>query len=135
MNIYMKNYKKLNQVLTQCFGDDLSTGNHISLESAGFMDLVVEVIGDDLISLSHYYELNGDLMADPDMVIRLYPEQQTCEALSFQNDSLGVYQKVYVDEKHYYPRLKRELNSFLSLWLTNIEEQGYLNNHKKGVTA
>ena len=44
------------------------------------------------------------------------------EALTFQNDYLGVYQEVYPEPGKFNPKLKKELNNFLSDWLQNIIE-------------
>jgi hypothetical protein len=48
------------------------------------------------------------------------------EALTFQNDYLGIYQEVYPEPGKYYPKLKKELNEFLNEWLQNIIESGYV---------
>jgi uncharacterized protein YqiB (DUF1249 family) len=65
-------------------------------------------------------------MADPDMEIQIFPAQKAAEALTFQNDYLGLYQQVYPEPGKYYPKLKKELNAFLNDWLKNmIEVQKY----------
>lgn len=76
------------------------------------------------IALAHYYEQNGDLVPDPDMSVRLYPQHQMAEALTFQNSL--VYTEVYavVDGKRMvYPRAKASLNRFLLGWVRNIRWQ------------
>jgi hypothetical protein len=54
----------------------------------GFMDLNLDLLSrnDEIITvaLSHYYEQNGDLIPDPDMVIRIDTKIETVEALTFQ---------------------------------------------------
>lgn len=92
------------------------------------MDLNLDVLHkqDDLmiIALSHYYQNhNGDMIPDPDMEIRVDRSYEFIEALAYQ-DSFG-YQRVYQNENHYYPRLKKSLNSFLSQWLKNCLDQGH----------
>lgn len=128
MKKYTDNYKNVAAILVDCFGsvDLIEVGGHKKLKSEGFMDLVVEVVGENIISLAHYYEQNGDLMADPEMEIRIYPELQMPEALTFRNDGVGIYHEVYVGANHFYPKLKKDLNEFLSMWLENIREQGFL---------
>ena len=95
-----------------------------------FMPLVVEKIMDlpgfsAVYSLAHYGELNGDLMADPEMTFgeldgEFYP-------LSFRNDYLGFYQEVMSYQDGQEPavdeRLQKELTEFAALWLRNIKEQ------------
>lgn len=62
----------------------------------------------------------------PDMEIQIFPAQKMAEALTFQNDYLGIYQEVYPEPGKYYPKLKKELNTFLNDWLRNmIEVQKY----------
>jgi len=72
-----------------------------------------------IIGMGHNYRQNGDVMADPDMEIRIFPNTQMAEALTFQLDSLGIYQRVYQDNKVDIS-LKKDLNSFLDKWLTKI---------------
>jgi uncharacterized protein YqiB (DUF1249 family) len=64
-------------------------------------------------------------MADPDMELRINTEGHMAEALSYQNDYMGVYQVVYPEPRKYYPRLKKELNEFLNDWLKNMLEVKY----------
>lgn len=93
--------------------------------SPGLMDLHVDKLFNDIISLAHNGIQNGDVMADPDMQIQIYPTSKSAEALTFQNDYVGLYQEVYPEPGKYIPKLKRELNQFLNDWLKNMIEQGY----------
>lgn len=92
------------------------------LKSSGFMDLVIERLGDNHYSLSHYCEQNGDLVPDPDMEIRVFPDMRTAEALTYQ-DGFG-FRRVYEDGK-IDAAAKKELNAFLEQWLANLIEQGF----------
>jgi len=50
------------------------------------------------------------------------------EALTFQQDNMGIYQQVYLEDGRYViPKLKNELNDFLNYWLKNLIEQGFCN--------
>src|SRR5690349_5579060 len=67
----MKNVK----AIIDLFGG-LASFRHVRLECKGFMPLVVEAIGPGprglpMVSVAHYYEQNGDLMKDPDMVFEV----------------------------------------------------------------
>ena len=135
--IYERIYKALDRLLPGgvegfCSADD----GYAKLKAEGFMDLNIDVLnykeeghkGTFRISMAHNFVQNGDLMADPDMEIRLYHGHQMAEALTYQQDSLGIYQEVYTtrDRKPAYsPRLKRDLNNFLEQWLKNIKAQGH----------
>ncbi|MFZ2587975.1 MAG: DUF1249 domain-containing protein [Alphaproteobacteria bacterium] len=76
------------------------------------------------IALAHYYEQNGDLVPDPDMQVRLFPQQKMAEALTFQNSL--VYTEVYpiIDGKRMVRlNAKVDLNKFLEGWVRNIRRQ------------
>lgn len=120
--IYSKLLKLIPELETFQIGDDLKS------KVDNFMDLNLDVLMKDesstRIALSHYYESNGDLVADPDMEIRVYFRSKMAEALTYQ-DTFG-YQRVYLEEQRFYPDLKKKLNIFLNGWLGNCLEQGHL---------
>lgn len=93
------------------------------------LDLLFEEDGKYTIAMAHNYIQNGDVMADPDMEIRIIPSMKMAEALSFRQDGgIPINQHVYeeVDGKTMvYPMIKKELNTFLSGWLLNIKNQGF----------
>lgn len=64
-------------------------------------------------------------MADPDMEIRIYPDLKAVEALTYQQDGLGIYQVVFPEPGKVYPKVKKELNIFLNRWLSNLIDQGF----------
>jgi len=79
-----------------------------------------------MFSAAHYYEQNGDLMKDPDMVfIRAEDEYYPLE---FQQDNLGLYQCTVrwnsdgqvesVNQK-----LQQSLANFTGEWMSNIRQQ------------
>ncbi|MFA5801549.1 MAG: DUF1249 domain-containing protein [Thermoleophilia bacterium] len=116
-------YKKLEKLL----GDLHQIPAYMKLEAHGFMDLGVDKLyGDEesvTIALSHYYKQNGDMVPDPDMEVRIYPERKMAEALTYQ-DSFG-YRVVYPKPGFVNPKAKREMNVFLNQWLSNILAQGH----------
>ena len=83
------------------------------------------------IAIAHNYIQNGDVMADPDMEIRIYSEIKYAEALTYQLDGLGIFQRVYPEPGKVCPRIKRELNQFLNQWLKNCIDQGHTFNKQK----
>jgi hypothetical protein len=134
---YLDTYHKLQRFLPSGWQEDPGMIEAYKLYSDGFMPLSIEFLGRDsfhdnrvLISLCHYYEQNGDLMRDPDIVISVStnPAWPVAEAMSYQQDGLGVYQEVYItkgDKKLVSPKLKKELNKFLLQWLRNLKNQGF----------
>ena len=97
----------------------------------GLMDLNYDFIthdknGHPIIALSHYFKQNGDMVADPDMQIRLIPEMEIAEAMTYQ-DQFG-FKQVYSEQdgkSFVNRRYRNELNRFLNTWLTNIIHQGH----------
>ena len=88
------------------------------------MDLCLDYLGTDeqgyIIAMAHNYIQNGDVMADPDMKIRIIPEMRSIEALTFQQDNIGAYRKVYPEPDKVDIKAKQELNAFLQTWLSNL---------------
>ena len=128
--IYTENYKKLLKIIPTI--KDMSSGDYMKLKSEGFMDLSIDILSSDedvmIFSMAHNFIQNGDVMADPDMEIKLFKKAEAIEALTFQNSSLGIYQEVYgtVDgKKMVRNKLKIQLNRFLRTWLINLNNQGF----------
>jgi uncharacterized protein YqiB (DUF1249 family) len=94
--------------------------SYMRFASSGLMDLHVDRLLATRLSVAHNGILNGDVMADPDMEILIYPERQEAEGVTFQNDYLGMYQDATDDKK-----MRSELNVFLHDWLTNILNAEY----------
>lgn len=92
---------------------------------AGFMPLTIEQVGDNFIAISHYYEQNGDAMADPDMEFAYDNDRKTLQARTYQQDALPRYDEVYGDDG-YNEELEEELNLFAHEWFQTIEKQGYV---------
>ncbi len=100
--------------------------SYMRFTSEGLMDLHVDNLLNNTISLAHNGKQNGDVMADPDVQVQIHPQTKSAEALTFQNDYLGIYQEVYPEPGKYRPKLKEDLNEFLNDWLkTIIEVQQY----------
>jgi hypothetical protein len=91
----------------------------------GYMPLNIDYLGNNVIALAHNFIQNGDVMADPDMEIRIDPDMGIVEALTYQLDSLGIFQRVYPEPGKVCLKLRRDLNQFLGQWLKNLEMQGF----------
>jgi hypothetical protein len=110
--------------------------------SSGFMRLCIEFVGTGprglpLVSVAHYFEQEGDLMADPDLVFEVNPDDdgplswKTGEwgPVSFTHHSTGTYQEaVFVQDGKVMvaPRLVASLKSFARTWDRNLKVQGYV---------
>jgi len=123
-------------------GKDALASRPIRIESpsAGLMRLCIEAIGTGpngfpLVSVAHYYEQNGDLVADPEMTFEVAPGIKADRELelypvTFEMPGMGVYRqatwadaagKVWVNTRE-----KAEQASFARLWDRNIRAQGFV---------
>ena len=98
-------------------------------EVRAFMDLHLDVLrrmGNAChIALAHYYRQNGDSIPDPDMEILVDFSEQTAIATSFQ-DSFCYREAAPRDISPEAVRIRRDLNTFLAQWLSNLREQGHV---------
>lgn len=117
--IYDRIYKKLEQL------GILEIEQYGKKIVEGFMPLSVDKLGKNRYAIAHNFIQNGDVMADPDMEIRVDRENRVAEALTFQQDSVGMYQTVYPQPEKVDMKAKKELNEFLDQWLTNLINQGF----------
>jgi hypothetical protein len=92
----------------------------MKFSSEGLMDLNVDRLTQNMIAVAHNGIQNGEVMADPDVQIMIYPESKSSEGITFQNDYLGIHQEVYSEDEKCNERLKREISIFLDDWLSNI---------------
>ncbi len=122
---------KMIKVLTE-LGVDFASKEHKSyrFKADGMMDLSVEtwLQNDGMhLSVAHYGEQNGDLMADPEMEFLVGGGE--IGPISFRNDYLGLMQYArWRDEKGkemLKPALIVELRAFARKWAENIHSQRY----------
>jgi hypothetical protein len=122
-NLMHENYLKLKKIAEGMLNDRYT---YMKLQAPGFMDFVIEKIWNNRISLSHYYEQNGDLMADPDVELIVDSNDETIKAATFQQDNLAIYQRAYDGDTLVDDYLANELNHFVGQWLDNIQMQGHI---------
>ena len=114
---------------------------HIAIDNPSYMRLVIEGIGcspdgRQLVSVAHYYEQNGDLMRDPEMVFLVdlehakFKGQDGWFPVSFQQDGgFALYQEALIFDGSRVlkrPKLFKDLKSFARTWNKNIGEQGFV---------
>ena len=120
-----QNYKRLKQLIPDL--DTLPSNCYRKSKSNGFMDLSFEILsrGADQFNcaMAHYFEMNGDLVPDPDMEIRVIPSMKIIEALTYQ-DQFG-FRAAYPEQGKVDLGAKKELNQFLGQWLKNLIAQGH----------
>lgn len=124
-DIHARMFHKLLDVIPDLFTIEESGKSKVD----GFMDLNLDILHRRpdriIIALSHYYKHpSGDMIADPDIKIAVYPQREIAEALAYQD--IYCYRRVYGEDGATVDvRAKRELNMFLNQWLTNLIQQGH----------
>lgn len=124
-DIHARMFHKLLDVIP----DLLTIGESGKSKVDGFMDLNLDILHRRpdriIIALSHYYKHpSGDMIADPDMEIAVYPQRETAAALAYQD--IWGYRRIHGDDETAVDvKAKRELNWFLNQWLTNLIQQGH----------
>jgi len=132
----MKNCPKMKEAITQLahkHGVDLAAvGAHFRLDMPGYERLCVETISAHQVSVAHYYEMNGDLVPDPDIVFFISKEG-AWSAISI-TDAFGQWRS-YVklsDEGQsvafYDQRGQADLADFAEIWAQNLKDQKWLEN-------
>lgn len=128
LNVMKENFIYLNYLFQGELLEFISeVSHHRKFSAPDFMDLVVEVIDQDgsnnrVLSMTHYFEQNGDLVPDPVMTFLVF-DSGIIFALSYQDQF--SYQEIYTKSGSVNMKLMKELNLFLNTWLTNIEQQGF----------
>lgn len=144
-NVYEMNYARLEALLGEP-PEGIEPEKVYRFQAETYLDLVIEKLapcptqGATLISIAHYVERGGDLCQDPEMVLRVFPPGEggfqelapstnsklgRVEALLFQRVDPPLFRAVYPVPGRFSPRLKRELNAFLAMWLRNLKTQGH----------
>ena len=93
---------------------------YVKFGTPNYMDLNIEIIGDDRLAMAHNYVLNGDVMADPDVEFTVDKQNRMLYPQTYQQDSLQYFERVDGDSTR-----ARELNHFMHEWLTNVVDQKY----------
>ena len=137
MNIYERNFSRLVKLNIINEKGELQFKEAFKIKRKGLMSLNLDFLRSDekgsyVIAIAHNYEQHGDIMADPDMEIKVFPEVHMIEALTYQQDNMNIYQVVYPEPGKVNPRAKKELNGFLETWLKNLIDQGFKLQQEKG---
>lgn len=106
-----------------------AVGESVKLQVGSYMPLVVERIRPDGISVAHYYEQNGDLMADPEMTFWLGVDGRYY-ATGFRNDGIAqnrtsVYFYGGAQPVKFHKREQAGQSSFAGIWMQNLRSQGF----------
>ena len=121
--------------LAEKHGLDLTAQEaRLRLDMEGFDRLVVEKIGTHLVSVGHYYEQRGDLVADPETVFFISDTGWVPTEITQVLGGHRIYSIVAdggQDVAVIDPRRQADLASFAEMWARNIESQGWLEDAEK----
>lgn len=96
---------------------------HVRFDLAGYQRLVIERHG-HCISVAHYFEQNGDLIADPEVEFHhpTWTPTAITQAFGLRREKFSERSgSTWID-----PRFHREVSAFLSLWARNLRAQGWI---------
>lgn len=116
-SIERRNYELFEKIASPLL---TNSAYYIKYGTSNYMDLNIEVIGDDRLAMAHNYVLNGDVMADPDVEFTVDKKNRMLYPQTYQQDSLQYFERVDGDSTR-----ARELNHFMHEWLTNVVDQKY----------
>ena len=130
----------LNEEATEIFNKLISLAHsnegYIKIENnTDFMAVCIERLDETMFgvhravnySIAHYVELNGDLMADPEMTFVFLPDLKMVYPSSFKNDYAGVYKEsLFKNDEGVWKIWKEEQEDealFCEDWFNNIQGQ------------
>ena len=110
----MNAVKKILAAMGYQTAQEMSVEDSVTIEVPEMMDLVIEKISENRLSVAHYYTQNGDLMSDPEIVFRIdggrwIPVRYTQHPFIEQHNENGL-----------------DLSGFLKQWNRNLTAQGYV---------
>lgn len=118
-----RNYKALLEISPILLNKNIS---YIRMSAGdGYMPLIIEKIGSNMISVAHYYEQNGDLMRDPEIEFILDSDKEELRPRSYVQDNIGAYQYLEKDDGTVDPIAEAQLSKFTVNWFDNIKWQDY----------
>jgi uncharacterized protein YqiB (DUF1249 family) len=122
-NIFEMNYFNLISILHNIDDNFLNIGKDLQLISSLSENYSVQLVASNDnhydISITHYFLQNGDLIPDPEFVLRVYPIYKMVEVLQYQ-DKFGI-QKAYFTNGRINPDVKIKLNRYFGKWLDRLE--------------
>jgi len=123
-------------------GIEALKANPIRIDNDPYERLCIEAVGIgprglEQISICHYFEQNGDLVQDPDLVVEVIPDAagmvpgdvKEYGIVSIQHPFGPAIHACWVDDRGRVTvdeRRLRDIRSFARIWDRNLREQGFL---------
>lgn len=137
----MKTCPKMKEIigkLCEKHGIDLSQQRaHIRLDMPGFDRLCIERISGNAVSVAHYFEMNGDLVAEPDIVFFI-DAQGYWIPVEITQSMTGWHRVVEFNEDgtkiaRFQRERQADIAEFAEVWAQNIVDQAWLTNATRHV--
>ncbi len=117
-DIYRNIYDKLDRM------GIFSVSQYAVIERPPDLPLCIDRLAGDVYALSQNPVIDGVVVADPDMEIRVFHQNRTAEPLSLQNRS--GRRVVYPESGRVDLKAKNELAEYLDSWLADLLSRGYI---------
>jgi hypothetical protein len=117
-DIYHRIYGKLNRIGV------FEIRQYAVIEKPPFTPLCIDRIGEDCYALSQNKDIDGSIVADPDMDIQIDHARKIAEPIAYQDRS--VRKVVYPEPGIVNLKVKNELASSLDTWLEELLSQGFI---------
>ncbi|OPX66234.1 MAG: hypothetical protein A4E37_02185 [Methanoregulaceae archaeon PtaB.Bin056] len=117
-DIYQSIYKKLEKIGV------LDVRQYAVIEMPPYVPLCIDRLSDDVYALSQNPEVDGVMIADPDVEIRVDRARKTAEPLTLQTGE--TKREVYTAPGKVDLKARNELSRFLDTWLSDLIEKGFI---------
>jgi hypothetical protein len=104
-------------------------GSHLTLTMPGYDRLAIETVGVNQVSVAHYFEQNGDLIAGPEIVFFTGDGAWVPIALSLVVSGWREVARLSADGStitHVVLAAQADAAGLARMWARNIREQGWL---------
>jgi hypothetical protein len=122
----MKKLTKASAKTLDTMIDGIAVGDARTIDNkTGFMAVHVDRLSRNCYSIAHYYEQNGDLVPDPDLVVwRAETGDYVPVSLQLSSGHYSLALRLENDQPvAFAPALCRELASFANMMVKNIKAQ------------
>ena len=121
-----KTFRKNMEKICRCKLEEIQD---IRIDNESYMRLCVENLGTvwgyTLISMAHYFEQNGDLVQDPDVVFAISNTTGSITPVSIQHSFGVVRTYFFITEEMKNRSGCKDLMQFMNYWTKNLISQGF----------
>jgi uncharacterized protein YqiB (DUF1249 family) len=101
----------------------LRVRQYVVIENPPYLPLCIDRLDENMYAISQNPTINGEMIADPDIEIRVYPGEKRAEPMVYQDRN--ERKVVYPEAGMVNLKVKNELCVFLDHWLNELLLQGF----------